>query len=1208
MKRQPDPAPRAENFKRRSAGIRGTLARPACAGRRGFALVVTLSLMILLAILCVGMLSLSSVVLRTSGNTTAMAEARQNARLSMQMAIAQLQLLSGQDTRITAPRLPASPGDSIDSVVPLTGVWRSWEGSDREANGKPKAPDYASKKQGGDPAAAPGSANGRFLGWLASSTAAGNPDPNTFPDVKGTDTAGYVKIVAGGGASDSKRHVYIKPTMVNSGKGAIAWWTSGDNSKAMVNTDRAPKPASAVEWQLRARSNGRMDAKSFGLENINTLAAGRMIASTGSLQLVNPAADLGKIHDLTSFNRGLLTNASTGGWRRDLSLFSEVFASLPATDLPLYTLQPGKIQTYSKAPSSGNAANPLIYPWAGYRNNASGSSWEQVPPISSWTALVDYMTQYKRLTTSNATRTAMPVFTGGTNTGRFEFVDQVRRLPQIARIHWIYSLCSDKMDNPPDPTKPYRTGLMITPVLTLWNPYNVELTYNSIQVRIQQTTPLRFRFKVGDTVFPDSSLADITKTNINSYHTFIINIPAGVLPPGRTRILGLNDPTPKRDSQASSINLTPGYQPNGGFMFFGINQGAEVHAASTDRYAVNRVAYDGLTLESGRDGVQKTGIGIIFDLVANGASSSHRMIYNVPELGGNAVAAAIYPPLTAVDLPSSSVGAVEGIRNIPFATAVFAYRMSSPMSRETLRHKHLFTKGMLQGNPLANYTEIGFGDDNQAVTSMKGTGVYHPVNAPYDFAFNDVFGGWNDTLAIPEYEKATNSSYIVSGMGSGDGLTRCVMAELPTRPLQSLAGLQHFDARGNNPIPPFQFNLLGNGSAHPIFAPGLATVATSFNNGMCNDDTYLLNQMFFDDWFVSSVAPDLNDYAITVKRAIGDVYRDHLTSAKPLPNRLYRPSRDAAMVDGKLDVASAVTKAMAATKDAKTGMYPFETLASKLEVEGMFNINSVSLESWKALLRHGRDAQIPYLAPDGSIKAGAASAPTFPRTSIAGDRGTNSGSADSNANFPHAAEFAGHRVLTDPQIDALAEEIVKQIRERGPFLSLAEFVNRKLDASNKNHAIASVIQKALDNLADTGDSPKNLYKILQDNSVRITALPPGTTHDYKFPEAALGWSAFGVPGWIRQADILTPLAPILSARDDTFTIRAYGDARDRANPSKILARAWCEVVVTRQAAYVDPADPGEITPHSPAMKSAANKRLGRRYEIVSFRWLDDSEI
>ena len=1165
--------------------------------------------MILLIIISVGMLTLSSISLRSTGGSAAMAEARQNARLSMQMAIAQLQLLSGQDTRVTAPRMPTSPSDSIDAVVPLTGVWRSWEGGDREANGKPKAPDYASKMQGGNPSSAPGgSATGRFLGWLTSSTTVGNPDPNIFPDVMGVDTAGYVKMVAGGGASDSNRHVHIRPTMINTNKGAIAWWTSGDNSKAMVNTDRAPKPATPVEWQLRVRSNGRMDAKSFGLEKINTFSAGRVIASTGNLQLVNPTADLGKIHDLTSYSRGLLTNTSTGGWRRDLSLFSEVFASLPSTGLPLYTLQPGKIQTFSKAPTSGNAANPLIYPWAGYRNNASGSSWAQVPPISSWTALVDYMTQYRRLTSTGASRTAMPVFTGGTNRGRFDFVDQVRRLPQIARIHWIYSLCSDRMSNPPDASKPYRAGLMITPILTLWNPYNVELSHNSMQLRIQQTTPLSFRFKVGDTVLQDSSLTDITKTNINSYHTFIINIPAGVLPPGQTRILGLNDPAPKRDSHASSINLTPGYQPNGGFMFFGINKGAEVYAAGAERYAVDRVTYDGLTLETGRDGMRKTGIGIIYDLMANGASSSHRMVYHVPELGGDAVAAALYPPLTASNLPSSTMSGVEGIRNIPFASAIFAYRMASPMSRDINRHKHLFTKGMLQASPLVAYTEIGFGDDNNAIHSMKGTGVYHPANAPYDFAFNDILGGWNDNLAIPEFDRTTNASYIVSGMASGDGLTRCVMAELPTRPLQSLPGLQHFDARNNNPIPPFQFNLLGNGSAHPIFAPDQITVATSFNNGMSNDDTYVLNQIFFDDWFVSSVAPDLHDYDKDPRREIGEVYRDHLTSTKSLPNRLYLPSSDAAVVDGKADITKAVTNAISTSKDAKTGMYPFETLASKLVVEGMFNINSVSLEAWKALLRHGRDAQIPYLAPDGSTKAGKASAPTFPRTSIAGDQGTDSGSGNSNAAFPHAAEFAGHRVLTDAQIDALAEEIVKQIRERGPFLSLAEFVNRKLDASNKDHAIASVIQKALDNLAATGASPKNPFKILQDNSVKITALPPGTTHDYKFPEAALGWSAFGVPGWIRQADILTPLAPILSARDDTFTIRAYGDARDRSNPSKILARAWCEVVVTRQAAYVDSIDPAEITPHSTAMKSAANKRLGRRYEIVSFRWLDESEI
>ena len=97
-----------------------------------------------------------------------------------------------------------------------------------------------------------------------------------------------------------------------------------------------------------------------------------------------------------------------------------------------------------------------------------------------------------------------------------------------------------------------------------------------------------------------------------------------------------------------------------------------------------------------------------------------------------------------------------------------------------------------------------------------------------------------------------------------------------------------------------------------------------------------------------------------------------------------------------------------------------------------------------------------------------------------------------------------------------------------------------------------------------------------------------------------------MPGWVRQADILRPIAPILSARDDTFTIRAYGDSRE--GRTKIIARAWCEVVVQRKADYVDPADPAAVAPFSAKMTSAANKRFGRRYDIVSFRWLDEKEM
>ena len=130
---------------------------------------------------------------------------------------------------------------------------------------------------------------------------------------------------------------------------------------------------------------------------------------------------------------------------------------------------------------------------------------------------------------------------------------------------------------------------------------------------------------------------------------------------------------------------------------------------------------------------------------------------------------------------------------------------------------------------------------------------------------------------------------------------------------------------------------------------------------------------------------------------------------------------------------------MTSAKDSKTGKYSFETIASKLVVDGMFNINSVSVEAWKAILRQSRNMQVPYLAADGSTKITAA-APSFayPRTSIAGDQGSDSRSKASGSLFPAAAEFAGHRVLTEEQTDELATQIVTEIKKRVYFRWLNE--------------------------------------------------------------------------------------------------------------------------------------------------------------------------
>lgn len=280
-------------------------------------------------------------------------------------------------------------------------------------------------------------------------------------------------------------------------------------------------------------------------------------------------------------------------------------------------------------------------------------------------------------------------------------------------------------------------------------------------------------------------------------------------------------------------------------------------------------------------------------------------------------------------------------------------------------------------------------------------------------------------------------------------------------------------------------------------------------------------------------------------------------------------------------------------------MDSWKTIASRLEVEGMFNVNSTSVRAWRALLGHARNQKIPYLDDNGNSRLSDPTDHAFPRAGIAGD--VRAG-ITKPATYAFTTEFTGYRVLDDEMLDMLAEEVVKQVRLRGPFLSLSEFVNRRLtaNASERELALSGAIQAALNALAD--NPSLNPMRDLQNESNPSTGNPVGV-HDYQFPQAAVGHSSYGLPGWVRQADILRPLAPVLSARDDTFTIRAYGDARDATG--RVIVRARCEVVVRRNRDFVDPREAADITS---APELPINEAFGRRFEVISFRWLSEDEI
>jgi len=959
-----------------------------------------------------------------------------------------------------------------------------------------------------------------------------------------------------------------------------------------VNVDRDTAPSTEVDWHQRMMSNGRVDADVFGIDEIDSRVVGTNVPSRGSLGLLDTTADTRKFHDLTSYSRGLLTNAAAGHWKRDFSIFSEQYDDLPDFDdageapnqLPAFMFNPGDVFNINKAVNSTRHADQpphaIIYPWTNYRNIPRNTGWAQIPAVCSWTSITEYARQYQYLNTNSSTRTSMDSHFASYNTGdRFEFQELVRRTPVIARIDWVLSLCSEEIGN----SGQYRAGVMITPVLSMWNPYNVELTTPRFVARIRKggLAPLEFSFRAGnetgDFVAMEDLLGDGSTSRSNM--ELLINEPF-TLGPGETRAFSMNNTSKLNvedirrvdapgNGDSRQVIVTPGFTKGAGMRSYNLNAtGAtrELIVSGNETFGIDQIKY---TREREGDISFWMDMGLDDDnLLAvrmgyrEGELASHTDGAQDGKFAGLDVLTTLYPTLE--DRKSEVVSLVSdtndtlgnGLNTVPFAGVTFGMKFTTPFRGDDTHdrldssgnpvldasgnpiqnHSHLRTKGLLQAHPLTYYSEVGNQDDGVRHNNMQDCGVFHPVNAPYDFNFFDV-DGWGDGDNLPQTSDE-NEAYIISGLTPTDGVTRCVLIDLLTRPLQSLAQLQHFDIRNNNPFPPFQLNLIGNSHAHPLFDPDQVSidVTLSQNVDFINDDSYLLNHILFDDWFVSSIAPDLADFGKNETRSLQQVYDDHINNVEPLPNRFYVAARGASL--------STVDSG-----NQPDGLFTYEVIAAELEIEGAFNVNSVSLDAWKAILRHSAGNSVPYIDDTGETVLDTSSNYPYSRTSIAGDRLTSSGPSAISSALVNGAIANGDAVkitgapdLTESQIDALAEEIVKEVRERGPFLSLSEFVNRQL-SNDKDLAYAGTIAKALNTLSQSSSSSENPFLDIQNLFPVVTNEPFGD-HDFGFPEAALGSAGFGVPGWIRQADILTPLAPIMTVRDDSFTIRAYGDFRD----------------------------------------------------------------
>ena len=116
----------------------------------GFALVATVSMMVLLTLVAIAMLSLSTIEQRSSGGGSNEADrmARANARMALMIAIGELQKAAGPDQRVTATStLLGSSGNAYTSGTTAQDGKKHWVGVWDTSSYSPAAPDSKTFKR-----------------------------------------------------------------------------------------------------------------------------------------------------------------------------------------------------------------------------------------------------------------------------------------------------------------------------------------------------------------------------------------------------------------------------------------------------------------------------------------------------------------------------------------------------------------------------------------------------------------------------------------------------------------------------------------------------------------------------------------------------------------------------------------------------------------------------------------------------------------------------------------------------------------------------------------------------------------------------------------------------------------------------------------------------------------------------------------------------
>ena len=473
---------------------------------RAFALVVSLTMLVLLTIVAVGLLGLSAITLRTTSQTAAMAEAQANARMALMIAIGELQEALGPDQRVSAraeildtnPDTPEVEGVAHPHYL---GVWDSWDTWLTDNRGPLSIQDTYG---------VPGRHPSLFRRWLVSHPDAGNLEA-ARSGTPGPDPV--VMLGEGGAGPDPSKHVNAARVPVRDGvrhTGNHAWWISDESQKARIDLAPRDETSSAIDAQILATHTGRMGIEMMEhMEDFDTRRESlpKMISTRQAGISAERAFE--HFHDITAHSRGLFTDVRFGGFKSDLNLAFEsdtVPEKMGGASLFGGREFEAPVRPMEGALSSIRPANDYIGPVSWRRMREFYRIYRDGFPDS------DIMTPATWTRGNPVTRRFIMGRAQGAAGGPWRERDTAGYARDLVMLRQSWIIATQTRSNPDAPDGRDYFVLAI-PVITLWNPYNVTLRLDASEVSylgaMYWSVAMRQRTYRGNTLIRDTSFPDV---------------------------------------------------------------------------------------------------------------------------------------------------------------------------------------------------------------------------------------------------------------------------------------------------------------------------------------------------------------------------------------------------------------------------------------------------------------------------------------------------------------------------------------------------------------------------------------------------------------------------------------------------------------------------------------------------------------------------